>query len=99
MNLKKIEREIEKILDLEGLPIGEIRQEWQKRKLLSLYSRVIREVVESVPVEEEKLVWRKDIVTETKEVLNNYVNIGINLKTKEIKRWKEKILKQLKEGK
>jgi len=96
MNLKKIEKEMEKlfyhIYDLDDMPTfrGQFRDYKRfKKKVIKILSKnlkqLIKQVIESVPVEEDK----------TKDWFSDYV--GYNRHVQEIKQWKKKVLRELEE--
>jgi len=106
MNLKRIEKEIDKLADemiltyeaqarnMQIVPITRdkwLYHTWTKH-IVKLIRQVIKQVVESVPTE-NTLGTYYDFITEDK-----YREQGFNACVEQIKQWKKKILKEVKEN-
>jgi len=117
MNIKKIEKEIKKIIEKEGMPeeyvavratVKELkrafalRSKWQVEQLLLILKEVIKQVVESVPIEEKRITEKEKSSPEGKNLEIDYIicrKVGWNKCVREIKQWKKKMLKELEEEK
>jgi len=103
MNLKKIERGITEILYASwangkipfiGYEGRDGKRRWQREQLFRLFCRMVKQVVESVPVEKDNYKGLPN------SVYNEWdFSEGYNRHVRQIKQWKKKILKELEEVK
>ena len=105
LNTKKLKKEITKLLDCykheivkypESVAFYPTTSE-DLEPFVDLFKQLIKQIVESVPMGERKPYKEVDVGTGEKKLkLFEPDDFGYNTKTKEIKQWKEEILKQLK---
>ena len=108
MNPKKIEKEFKKeLLSFFSTQFTHPNSEWLATEVLKAVRKYIKQVIESVPMEEEDFDKVVDLISKENGGKKEYMAYeagedfcnGYNYHVQEIKQWKKKMLKELQEEK